>query len=240
MKLKSYLLLLIILLLTINGCSKNNLLQSLSKPGENEDPLEMAQRYLDEGKYSKAEYITRDLLGDNTYDNDEEAKVILGQALMGSAGLDLNKILLNLTDPPTSATSNFSLLNFIALEQRPKIFEAADYLLNSSSTEKPVRLSAGIAGLCAAVLKVNTTFNPSGGDVGSMTATPDIRPLWNIVSADVKYWSVGGLSSLAYATDDPDLRESASSVDAQIDDVNAAVAAGFPVPSSTFINLLGY
>ncbi|MBU0580920.1 MAG: hypothetical protein KKA19_07060, partial [Candidatus Margulisbacteria bacterium] len=215
----------------LTGCGKNNILQGLTKPEENEDLLAMAQMYLDEGKYTKAENITRDLLSDRNSSDDNDASIILGQALMGRGGLDVNGVLKNLTlDNPTS-TSNFALLNIVPLSKRPHIYEAANVLLSVDTSDREVLLAASIASMCAAVLMINSIFDPSGGTIGDgqgtePIGTATINATWNTVSASITAWTLGSINLMVQATNDQDLINAAASINAQVSTVNTQVAAG--------------
>lgn len=243
MRYKYILTLLLLGVLFILGCGNSNVLQGLTKPGEHEDNLALAQQYLDEGRYSKAEKLARDLLVDNTYSNDEEATVILGQALMGLAGVDLEGVISHINTDQETPSSNITKLNIVPLSKRDYLFEAVDILLNIDTDYQPVRFSAGIAGICASVAKINSTFDPLGGTIGDgqggePSPSTTINVQWQSIYPTISDWTNRGLAALYEVTNDENLRNAASSINVTL--LAAEAQMGAPVTYATLLSILAF
>ncbi len=224
-----------------SGCGTSNIFDGAAKTKDYETTLEQAQNYLNEGNFEKAEKYARELLEDKDTANDEEARQILGQALLGRADLTVFDMINALSTHTNPVSGDLTVLNFIPLSKRDLVFEAAAVLFQTEPEENEVVLAKGIAGLSAAVLLINTTFRPDGGNLGQgtggePTANAIINATWDTISPNITAWTTAALDALRSSTTDKDLLTAAAAVNTGILFANAQMAIG----NVSYANLLSF
>ncbi len=219
------------------GCGKNNLLQGFTKPEEHENKLELAQQYLDNGEYDKALSMANSYLSNHA--NDSDALAIKGQSYLGKAGAGISDILSRIGGNKET-TSNFNALSILKSSKLDDLYTAASILKQLHSTDQDVQLSEGIACMLAAVHKVTWTFDPIDGKLGDgSSAEPlpgaDVSGMWGTIKTDVLSYSVAGAAAIAAATGHDELKQEATSINAELQQVPVGA-----ITYSAFLLLLGY
>lgn len=234
----------VVLIISTLGCGGSNLFEGSVKKDDYQTPIDKTQDYLNNGNYDKAIEKAQDMLDDTDPANDEEARQIMGQAYLGKAGLTFTELLIQTDYRKRSTTSNINILNFVALDKRNYVFQAAETLSLTSPQDNSVMLAKGIACLCASVLKITTTFNPSGGDLGTGTggepsANTTINATWTPIQSSVTNWALKGNQSLASATSDKYLLTASSDLYTRILVLNAQIVAPTDVTYAQLMSILG-
>ncbi len=236
--------LLLIISVAIIGCGQNNLLQGLSKPEEHENAIESAQTYLDNGEYDKAISEANSILRNHPDDND--AKAIKGQALLGRAGGGLTDILGKIGENK-EVSSNFNALSIISRTKLSDLYAAADTLRGIEDTDQNVRLAEGVACMLSAVAKVTWTFNPVEGKLNTGSGNEpalgtDVKTDWVNASNAMLTYSTAAVAAIVGATGHDDLRGTVASINADIVSINTFITnnPALPVPYSLVLTTLGY
>ena len=248
--------------LSLSGCGTSNLFSSLSGTSTL-DTSASAQNALDNGDFAKAKAEAAKLVSSSDADAQKIGHIVSAEATFGEQGVSVTKIVSSLEAVTKSGASDLASLQKVVPSNvnATAVAGAAYEILDTGTTDKDKKTTAGIAaGIAAAVIVTNkfdyngdgvvddkdfatSVTNTSTGQTTTVTAAK-VTADWIAInnpsgSGTLEASSKGSVSDLiskaltnAGDTLGGDSKDNLTTVDSSIKDINSQIAAGTLTPTT--------